>query len=413
MTPAPPQQSPRPKDSRWAESGRPQSRTRRMRSEISHPPVNTNDGAKKRPANAMLIYFTIAAVMLGLGMVYTASFPGSKNSWGELPSQALYAAIGIALMLIIGGIHPAIIRKYSLPLFIATSAATILTLLPLPFVHTSHGAALWLQVGSKTMQPSEFAKLAFILYISSQLAIGPLVASNFKKVGSRILAATGILAIILVAQGDQGMATLVVMIAMAMAFLGHLRAGHLAAITAFGLVLGTVFTLKAPYRVDRIKAFFDPLGDHLDTGWHILTMETTIAHGGLGGVGLGKCVEKSGNGLPEVTTDAVFCVIANEMGLIGSMLVLALLLALILSCMHIARRADDNTGYFMASGVGIMLALQALINLGAATHLLPITGLTLPLMSNGGSSLITCLVAIGVVLSVHRHPFPYPAGARK
>ncbi len=412
MTPPPRREPPRLTRAERAEADQPRNRVRRRPEELAQPSISTADGAKRRPADGMLVYLTIAAVMLGLVAVYTASFPNNNKSTADIIAQALYAIIGIVFMCIIGITHPDTIRRWSFPLFAIMLGGTLLTLTSAPIVHASHGAALWLKFGPIRFQPSEFAKLALILYVASKLAIGPLTYKNFKPVGLKITIATLALTGALVLQKDQGMATLIVLLVLTMAFLGQLRGRYLAALVAFCIIVGTAVTLTEPYRIKRFTAFVDPIGNRLNGGWHILTMETAIAHGGLLGVGLARCPEKWGQ-MPEAHTDAVFCVLAGELGIFGSLFVLILLLALIMACVRIAIQAEDNVGYFMASGIAAMFALQSLINLGAATHLMPITGLTLPFMSDGGSSLFTCLAAIGVVISISRHPFKRATGVQK
>ncbi len=364
-----------------------------------------------RPLEGVLFSLIYGVVVFGLLAVFTASFPNAlKSSLDGLPGdrfhylrlQAAYALVGFLVMLVISAIHPERIKSASPYLLLVALCLTGLTLTGSSIVRCSHGSCRWLQLGPIRIQPSEFAKLALIIYIAAKLAEGRLNSANFGRISLKIMTVTAVLCILLFLQKDLGMAMLILVIVLGMAYLGHLRGRWLAAVSVSSLGIAVFGILLEEYRRERIRAFFDPLKYRTDWGWQILTMKTTIARGGLLGVGPGKCPEKFSY-LPEAHTDAIFCVIASEVGLIGALVLLALIGAIVVRIMQIANQSADRAGYFMASGVGTMLAAQALINIGVSAHMLPVTGLTLPFVSYGGSSLVTCLAAIGVVMSVHRH----------
>lgn len=370
--------------------------------------------SKLRPLDGTLFSLVFGLVMLGIVAVFSASFPeGSRNAnLGTayyLRLQAGYALLGLGGMLFISRLHPHALARWSFVAFAITLAVTMLTLTGQDFVVKSHGAPCWLKIWRYRIQPSEFAKLALLVYVASRLAEGRLNRTNFMRVGLRVLGATGALGLVLLAQRDQGMATVLVVTVLLLCYLGHIRGRWLAAMVGaagLGLVIGI---LLEPYRLMRIKAFLDPLAYRTSFGWQILTMKTAIARGGIAGVGLGRCPEKW-HFLPEPHTDSIFCVIGSELGFLGACAVLALTVVVIVRCLQIAARTPDNVGYFMASAVAIALGVQALVNTAVAVHLMPVTGLTLPFISAGGSSLVTCLAAIGVVMAVHRHT---PRSARE
>ncbi len=377
--------------------------------------ADTTGNDHRRPLDGALFSLVFGIVVLGIVAVFSASFPeggrypSSLGTYYYLRLQAGYALIGLGIMALISRIEPKRLAALSFPVLALTLTLTLLTLSGADFVRTSHGSPRWLQVGPFRVQPSEFAKLALLIYVAAKLAHGPLNRTNLERVGLKILGATSALVFILFVQRDQGMATLIVITVLLLCYLGHLRGIWLAGLISLAGLGATAGILLEPYRLARLKAFFDPMSYRTDAGWQILTMKTAIARGGFAGVGLGRCPEKW-QYLPEAHTDAIYCVIASELGFLGACAVLVLLACIVVRCLQIAERTPDNIGYYMAAAVAVVLGVQALVNVGVATHLLPVTGLTLPFVSAGGSSLVTCLAAIGVVMAVHRHT---PRSARR
>lgn len=368
----------------------------------------------RRSPDGLLVSLVFAVVVIGLVAVLSASFPKAMQvSTDGLPGdslhflrlQAAYAVIGLAVMLMVSSVHPEVIRRASPVLLLATLVLTALTLTDSSIAHSAHGSARWLNIGGMRVQPSEFAKLALVLFMAAKLGEGRLNSANFGRITMRMgLAAVALIALLFL-QKDQGMAVLVGLIALTMAYLGHLRSRWLVLLVAIGLAIFVLGILSEHYRTQRILAFFDPLKYRTEWGWQILLMKTSIARGGILGLGLGRCPEKF-DYLPEAHTDAIFCVVASEAGLLGAIALLAVMGAIISRIVAIAVQSPSNAGYFMAAGVAVMLAAQTLLNVAVATHMIPVTGLTLPFISYGGSSLVTCLAGIGVVLSVHRHSQP-------
>ncbi|MFO7947959.1 MAG: FtsW/RodA/SpoVE family cell cycle protein [Armatimonadota bacterium] len=356
-----------------------------------------------------LFTLIFAAVVFGAIAVTSASVPYAANALGEgilgdtlkfLKHQAAYSILGFGLMILISYCSPSFLGRWSGTLFAISLGVTFITLTDLPWVHTSHGESLWLIIAGRKIQPSEFAKIAYVLYVATILARGKLTAANFRRVGLGFILSTGLLLTLLILQGDQGMALLVALIAAGLAFLGRMRTKWL--IAAVGIGGTALFWIAWMLRTDRILAFWDPIGHKTHEGFQILTMKIALARGGLAGLGLGMCPEKW-HYLPEPHNDAIFAVIGCELGFIGAVMLIGLLGAVVMRCIRIGYEAPTNTGYFIATGVAIMLAVQIIVHLAVATHLMPITGLTLPFISYGGSSIVSCLMAIGLVLAVRRY----------
>jgi cell division protein FtsW len=368
----------------------------------------------RRLPDGWLVLMVFGLVAFGLIMVYSASFPKALHTkadqpvgdnWRFLRQQVVYALIGFVIMLRISRLHPETIRRLSLPLLYVTLTLTFITITGASVARSSHGAPRWLGHGSFQVQPSEFAKLALILYIAAKLSEGRLNRENFRRLTVRLGLALGVLVVLLLKQKDQGMTVLIGLIALVMAYLGHARGRWLAAFVVIAIAVTILGVQSEHYRTQRIRAYRNPLQYRTESGWQILMMKITIARGGLTGLGPGMCKEKYKD-LPEAHTDAIFCVVASEYGLLGALTLLIVMGLVISRIVAIAVLSPSNLGYFMAAGVAVMLAIQTLINVGVATHLIPITGMTLPFVSYGGSSLVTSLAAIGVVLSVQRHTSP-------
>lgn len=255
------------------------------------------------------------------------------------------------------------------------------------------GAARWIDLGFITLQPSELIKLAVIIYLSARLAVEKNIAL------SRFLIFLLIVAGPIILQPDLGSAGIIIGVAIAVYFISGAPLAQfmsLAGVLAGGLVF---LAFSAPYRLERIKTFFNHQSDPQGTSYHLQQILIAIGSGGWFGVGLGKSRQKYAY-LPEVTTDSVFAVIAEEIGFIGCTVVLALLFLLVLEGFKVARRAPDRFGFLLASGISSVLALQMVVNLGSMVSLLPLTGVPLPFLSYGGSSLIISFSMVGILVNI-------------
>ena len=353
----------------------------------------------------LIIWSTLFLCALGLTMVLSASTVTSLNESGNTYSifikQFFFLILGGFAFYwsyrVRGSIWPKIAR-YSLSI-------SILILL-LPFIpnlgKNINGNRNWIEIAGFTLQPSEFAKFGLILRCSLQLRkIGdaPAKRSNF------FILLPGLVAIeILILLGrDLGTALLVLIIFTGVLFISGAPIKHFAAIGVLGVVFGTAFVLSSNYRMGRFAALFDPFDEryYKFAGWQPAHSIMGLASGGLWGSGLGASKQKWAN-LAEAHTDFIFSVIGEELGLLGTLLVLALYVALIYSILRVALKTKDHFSRIVTAGIACWLIAQITINVGSATSLLPVIGVTLPLISYGGSSLLANLIAIGYVLGVAR-----------
>ncbi|RMD80228.1 MAG: putative lipid II flippase FtsW [Gammaproteobacteria bacterium] len=358
-----------------------------------------------------------ALAALGLVMVASASFTVAERRFGEpfryLEAQALYLALGALL----GGalwrwVPLALLRRLA-PLALA-AGLLLLGLVLLPGLgREANGAARWLALGPVRVQASEPAKLALLLFLAAHLAgRGPV-----RGLGEALpaLALTGLAAGLLLLEPDFGGAVVLGATALALLFLAGLPWRHLLLLVAAGGAGAAALVWSSPYRLQRVLAFLDPWADPFASGFQLTQALIAFGRGEWLGVGLGGSVQKLFY-LPEAHTDFLYAVLGEELGAVGALAVIGLYGLLVLRAFRIGARAEAAGlpfGAFLAWGVGTALGLQAAINLGVNLGLLPTKGLTLPLMSYGGSSLVATCLALGLLARVDREArFPRERGGR-
>jgi len=351
-----------------------------------------------------LVAVVLALVAIGLAMVYSASGIRALDTLDDpsyfLVQQSAWAAIGIAGMLVAARIDHRRLRGAALPL-VAVSLVLLVVVL-VPGVGTcAAGACRWLRLSSFAgVQPAEVAKLALILYFAYWLAARrDRVTSIDTLVPFALLVA--IITGLVVAEPDLGTAIVLGAIALTLYFAAGAR---LAAFGALGILAATAtlaLAIAQPYRMQRVLTFLDPWSDPRGSGFQTIQSLYGLALGGPFGEGLGAGKEKFGF-LPAPYTDSIFAVIGNELGVLGTITVIFLFLALAFRGTRIALRAPDPEGALLAIGITAWIAFQAWLNMAVVASLVPMTGITLPFISYGGSSLCVGLFAVGILLSVGR-----------
>jgi cell division protein FtsW len=354
---------------------------------------------------------TWAALLLaaiGLVMVYSASIATAEASRYTGNNAAWYlmrhgAYLGLALLTaIMVFLVPARMWQKTAPwLFVASVAALVLVLVP-GFGREVNGARRWLDVPAFSFQPSEAVKLAVVLYAADYTARKHTVLKSFKRGLLPMLAVMLLVSWLLLREPDFGALVVIAVIAFSILFLGGMNGRHFAALLgmlAAGFALLVVFS---PYRMQRIFGFMDPWSDSFGQGYQLSHALIAFGRGEWLGVGLGASVEKL-HYLPEAHTDFLLAVTAEELGLAGVALVIVLFAWLVARAFAIGRQAARHERHFAAlaaQGIGIWFGCQALINMGVNMGLLPTKGLTLPLMSYGGSGLLANFVALAILLRI-------------
>lgn len=369
-------------------------------------PVTRQRVALRRGHPAVLLGIaTGSLVLLGLIMILSASSVSSFATYGSsflyFKKQLLWAAIGLVAFVFFARLDYRRLRGKGyvlLPLVILLLLAVLI-----PGVgRAAGGSARWLGAGPFAFQPSELAKLALILFaadVFSRKQESLLVEPSHTLLP--MIPVLGILAILVMLQPDMGSTVLIGAIGMGMLFIAGAPMRYLVPLGLLGGAAAAAAAVAAPYRRARVLAFMDPWADPLVTGYHTIQSLVALGSGGWFGVGLGASRQKWSY-IPNAHTDFIFSILGEEMGLFGTLMVLGMFGFLIYLGIRIARSAPDRFGMLVATGITIWIGVQAIVNIGAVTGVLPVTGVPLPLVSFGGSSLVVCLAAMGVLTSIAR-----------
>ena len=351
-----------------------------------------------------LVAIVLALVAIGLLMVYSASGIRALDTLDDpayfLLQQSAWAAVGIVGMAVAARTDHRRLRAVALPALGVALALLVAVLLP-GIGTCAGGACRWLRVTAFAgVQPAEIAKLALILYLAFWLAARrdriTTAAGTLPFVG--LVAAVGAL---VVAEPDLGTAIVLGAIALGLYFAAGARLVAFAGLGALAAVLTLLLAIAQPYRLQRVLTFLDPWSDPQRSGYQTIQSLYGLALGGPFGEGLGAGKEKFGF-LPAPYTDSIFSVIGNELGMLGTVAVILLFLALAFRGTRIALRAPDGEGALLAIGITVWISFQAWLNMAVVASLVPMTGITLPFISYGGSSLCVGLFAVGILLSVGR-----------
>lgn len=373
-----------------------------MQNGIAMPNANAWLG-ELRPL-PMLVISAVALLVMGVVMISSASMDIATetmgNSYHYVIRQLLFAAMGCALALVAVNVPVAWWERSGWLLLGIGLLALVLVLTPLG--RTVNGSTRWIPFGLFNVQVSEVAKLCLIAYLAGYVVRRREELLNTWAGFLKPLVVLGVASVLLVIQPDFGATVVLVSAAAGMIFLSGVRLTRFVPLIVVLVVLGALLVLTQPYRLKRVVSYLDPWKDQFDSGYQLTQSLIAFGRGDWGGVGLGNSIQKLFY-LPEAHTDFIFAIIAEEFGLLGSLIVLALFTLLVVSGFVIARRAEKANmpfGACFSYGITLLIGLQATINIAVSTGLLPTKGLTLPLVSYGGSSLMIMCVCIGVLARV-------------
>lgn len=351
-----------------------------------------------------IIASTFVLLCFGVVMVHSASSVLSTNQFHDpyyfLKRQILWASVGIVLMMVLANYDYHQWRRWAPKLMIIAFALLVVVLLP-GLGRNVNGSQAWLGIGSFGVQPSEFAKMAMVVFLAHLLADAGDRMQSFRKgfLPPLCLALTCVGLIML--EPDLGQSVVIMGATLALLFVAGARVRHIGSLGALGLLGFAGLVLAAPYRMDRMTAFLNPWKDPLGTGYQIIQSLFAIGSGGLLGLGLGHSRQKYLY-LPEPQTDFIYSILGEELGLLGAVAVILLFAALIWRGIRAAIYAPDAFGALLAAGITGMIGVQVLINIGVATGSIPATGVTLPFLSYGGSSLTLMLASVGILLNISK-----------
>lgn len=359
-----------------------------------------------KPINSFIALCASTALLtiIGLIMVFSASSIHSLetkgSTWAIFIRQLIFAVVALPIALIVSRIRAR--AWYSIARFALLISIGLLALVHVPGLkHTVNGNTNWITIGPIDVQPSELVKFLMIIWAASMLA-------RYEKAGvlhvnvMKLLVPGFVVILALVMGGrDLGTAAVIAAILGGMLFVSGIHLQWLVVAIASGFAALSFFIVTASYRIARFLVVLNPFApdDYKNAGWQPAHSLLGLASGGLLGVGLGASRQKWGN-LAEAHTDFIFSVIGEELGLFGTLLVLGALSILVISIFQIGMRSSDPLSRYACAGIGVWLCVQIILNIGSATSLLPVVGVTLPLVSYGGSALISTYIALGFVAGV-------------
>ncbi len=359
----------------------------------------------KPKSDTALLSVTIVLVVFGLIMMFSASYANALYMFGDsfhyIKKQVLYAALGVAAMLVISRINYRILHKFAWPLMAVSYILLVLTL----FMPPINNARRWIVIGSSTFQPSEIVKFAVIVLFAHFVAVKPEKMKDFKYGFLQPLLVLGAIAAVMLNQTHLSGTILICLVGVVMMFIGGTKPKWFALTALTAVPAGVAFVFladKMDYAMERIEMWQNPFLDRTGAGHQTIQSLLAIGSGGLMGLGLGNSRQKHLY-VPEPQNDFIFSIICEELGFIGALFVIALFIIFVYRGFSVAVHARDKFGAMLAIGITVQIGLQAMLNIAVVSNTVPNTGISLPFFSQGGTSLAMLLAQVGVLLSVSRY----------
>lgn len=357
-----------------------------------------------KKADTVLPYIVFVLLVFGLIMISSAGIAYSKSRFGDsyffFKRQLLGVSIGLVVLYFTQRINYNFWKKISFPLFILSIFLLILVFVP-GIGSKIYGASRWIQLGAISFQPSEMLKLSLILYLAAWLETKREKMHDFFEGFLPFVIIIAIISFLLMKQPDMGTLGVTVLIALSIFFVNGAKASHMSLLVFGGIAAFYTLIKMEAYRMNRFLVFLHPEFDPKGVGYQINQALLAIGSGGIFGVGLGHSLQKF-NYLPEPVGDSIFAIIGEELGLIGAVILVMLFVGLAMRGLRIARNAPDIFSRLVAIGIVSWIFFQALINIAAISGLIPLTGIPLPFMSYGGTSIIFLMAGIGILLNISK-----------
>ncbi len=352
-----------------------------------------------------LLLVVLLLVLIGLIMIASAGVAYSQTRFGDqyffLKRQLLGVVIGLVFLYIFSKIDYRFWKRISIPLFFFSLILLILVLIP-GMGTKVYGASRWLKLGPFSFQPAETIKLAIIVYLSAWLeSRGRKKTADLSEGLLPFVGIMGVVSFLIIKQPDIGTLGLIGLVAISIYFFSGARIKHILLLLLGALVSVVVLIKLSPYRMNRFLVFLNPELDPKGSGYQINQALLAIGSGGIFGLGLGHSRQKF-NYLPEPVGDSIFAVIGEELGLVGAGLIILLFVFLAMRGLRIAKKTPDKFGQMLAVGITMWIILQAFINIGAITGLIPLTGIPLPFISYGGTSIVFLMAGVGILLNISK-----------
>ncbi len=354
--------------------------------------------------NLSLFLSVLLISIFGIVMIYSASYIWAEYKYNDafkfVKNQGLFLIIGIILMILISKVNYNIYKDKAKIILIVCIVLLVLVLIP-GIGTIRNGSRSWFGIGSFGIQPSEFTKLGLIIFVSKYLASDDKRVKDIKHGVLPIILVLGFIFGLIMLQPDFGTGSIIVVTIIVLLFVGGVDFKFFLKIGVVGVIGVVILIAIAPYRLARILSFLDPWSDPLGSGFQIIQSLYAIGPGGLFGYGLGNSRQKHFF-LPEPQTDFIFSIISEELGFFGCLLVVIMFFIICYQGFKISRKSNDKFAKFLSFGIIFQISFQACMNLMVVTGVIPVTGVTLPFLSYGGSSLLITLVSIGIVLNISR-----------
>lgn len=352
-------------------------------------------------------WYTLVPVLLmlciGIIMVLSASSPTtvtgkSKDAFLYFKKQLMWVGLGLVAMFIASNFNYRRLQKFVLPAIVLSFFLLIIV-----FAYPEkNGAHSWISIGGNQFQPSEFVKLCLILFLARIMSIKKTKMESFQQGLFPALILIGAVCVLILLEPDLGGAMVIAITSFVLLYAGGANWRHLTLLAGTGIGMAVLAIMMAPYRLARITAFLDPFADPRGKGYQIIQSLYAIGSGGLMGAGLGRSMQKFGH-IPEQHTDFIFSILSEELGFIGAAFVIVLFIFFASRGFLIAKNIKDPFGSFLACGITTMILVEAVLNIAVVTSSMPVTGITLPFISYGGSSLIFKMAGVGVLLNISRY----------
>lgn len=365
--------------------------------------LGSRDTSSIRPTSFRWILIIVLVLnMFGLLMILSASSVTSLDvygsSWYQVGRQTAWFLMSLLALWFTQRMDHTDFARHINKLVVAAWVLLLLPLLPVIGISVN-GASRWFGFGFVRIQPSEIAKLVLIVFTADLLTKRANRVNDWQQTLAPIMGVFACFALLLMLEPNLGTTIVIAAVLMIMMFVGGVATGPLMALLGILAACATFFALTVPFRFRRLMAYGDPWKDPQHTGYQALQSRIGLANGGIFGLGLGSSRVKWGY-LPEADTDFILAIIGEELGLIGCMAIVGLLMAFGFLGVRVAMRAPDRLGMLLATGITAWIVLQAFVNIGAVVGAIPITGVPLPFVSAGGSSLIFTMAGVGMLLSV-------------
>ena len=358
-----------------------------------------------KKSDIRLFISVIILSLFGCLMIYSSSNIWSLYKYNSpykyFVNQFIFLIIGIILMIILSKIDYKVYKKKSN--LILLICFILLTLVLIPGIGVvRNGSRSWFGILGFGLQPSEAAKIGLVIFVAKYLSNNYRETKSIKKGILPIFIIIFLFFALIMLEPDFGTAMVIVMSLIAMIFISKVKLSFFIKLGLVGLLGIVLLVIIAPYRVERIVSFLNPWSDPLGSGFQIIQSLYSIGPGGLFGMGLGNSIQKHFY-LPEPQTDFIFSIVSEELGFIGVLIVSGLFIYIFYRCIKISLETKDLFGKYLSFGLSFMIIFQTILNLSVVVGLIPVTGVTLPFISYGGSSLLVSMISIGIILNISRH----------